>query len=365
VIHGISTKRFFSEIQEPLTKAIKMLTPHSREITASWRGLIDLLARDRAEFEVLCSLDLEAQYKNLLSSKFDNYKCALEMHGKELALRGVPEEHAVVSLAFHLESCLPFVTGNGLPRRELISALARLTSAGQLFLMSGYSRQGPAVWPALDDRERRKLSRDLHDEVGHALIVLKLYLEMIGLDLKKGNKRQIGLKLKEATTLVAGAIDSVRRLTLDLGPAILEELGLIPALKFYVRQFSSRTGIDVNLEEKGLPTKLPARYEAALYRLLQGALSNVAEHSGAKKVKVFLGCTKDGLITLTVEDDGKGFDMSRQQRPRRGFGLTAMRERIELLEGEFHVESRFTGTGRKPSGTTIEVDLPLQGCQTT
>jgi signal transduction histidine kinase len=210
----------------------------------------------------------------------------------------------------------------------------------------------------LDDRERQKLSGDLHDEVGADLIVLKLYIEMIALELAKGSVAPVGPKLQEALVLIAHAIDSVRRLTLDLGPAFLDSLGFLPALRSFVRQFSLRTGIKVELDEKDAPASMPASHETTLYRVLRGALSNVAKHSKARHVTVTLR-GKGDVFVMVVEDDGKGFDV-RAQRPERSFGFTAMRERVRGLRGRLHVRSRSAVRRGEKSGTRIEVRLPLR-----
>jgi signal transduction histidine kinase len=206
------------------------------------------------------------------------------------------------------------------------------------------------------ERERRRLSHDLHDEIGHDLILLKLYLEMMEMNFE--GSEQFQARLTEAIALVSHAIDSVRRLILDLGPAVFDELGFLPAVRSYITQFSSRTKINVNLSEGYLPNEIPSTHQVALYRLLQGALSNVLKHAAAKNVKVSLGSMHGSVLIMVVEDDGVGFDLT--ARPaRRSFGLTAMRERIEVLGGKIHVQSRPAASQAKAHGTRIEVDLPL------
>jgi two-component system sensor histidine kinase DegS len=209
------------------------------------------------------------------------------------------------------------------------------------------------------EQERRRLSQDLHDDIGHDLILLKLYLEMIVLNAGDTLPEALQSRLPEALALVSHAIDSVRRLVLDLGPAVFEELGFLPAVKEYIRQFSSRTRIKITLNAGVIPADVPSTHQVALYRLLQGALSNVLKHASAKSVKVTLGSMRDSVLIMIVEDDGVGFDTT--VRPRRSFGLTAMRERVEVLGGRIHLESRLASTGAKVHGTRIEVDLPLPG----
>ncbi len=208
------------------------------------------------------------------------------------------------------------------------------------------------------ERERRRLARDLHDEIGHDLIVLRLHLEMLALDLRNGKAGQLQRKLKEGVGLVKHALSSVRRLTLNLGPTVWSEQGFLPAVRIYARQFARMTAIQVRLRAARLRAKLPSSCETALYRVIQGALSNVAAHSGARHVSITL-TSDSGSVWMRIEDDGKGFDVKRKLgAAEKAFGLGAMRERIELLGGEIHFSSR-EARRAAGGGTTIEVRLPL------
>jgi signal transduction histidine kinase len=167
-------------------------------------------------------------------------------------------------------------------------------------------------------------------------------------------------RLSEAIGLVSHAIDSVRRLVLDLGPAVFDDLGFLPAVRTYTSQFSARTKIAVTLIEGDMPTNVPMSHQIALYRLLQGALSNVLKHSQAKNVKISLGCMRRAVLIMVIQDDGVGFDLSTTPG-NRSFGLTAMRERVEVLGGRIHIHSVPLSSRIAFRGTRIEVDLPLPG----
>jgi signal transduction histidine kinase len=145
-----------------------------------------------------------------------------------------------------------------------------------------------------------------------------------------------------------------------LGPAVFDDLGFLPAVRTYTSQFSARTKIAVTLREGYLPETIPMSHQVALYRLLQGALSNVLKHASAKTVKVSLGCMKDSVLILVIQDDGLGFDTTGKPGST-SFGLTAMRERVEMLGGRIHIQSMPEGSMSKIRGTRIEVDLPLSG----
>jgi signal transduction histidine kinase len=310
------------------------------------------LAFSPAELEAMSALFLPAYLSDVRAGRFDAFALALEREGHALAMRGMPENQAVGALFAQLESSLPYVFTPG--AGDMAAALVRLTFAGGLALAAGYSSARTTSWRSFGEQERHRLSRDLHDEIGHHLVVLKLYLGMIVKEISKARPTQIREKLEEATDLVSQAIQAVRRLILDLGPIALEGVGFLPAIKLYARQFTSRTGVKVEVRDTGLPPKLPATHEAALYRILQGALSNVLKHAHARKVKVTVGGPTRAVIGMSIEDDGVGFD---PVAPRQAFGLAAMRERVSSLGGRLRVDSRPTGSRRH--GTRIEIELPL------
>jgi two-component system NarL family sensor kinase len=212
------------------------------------------------------------------------------------------------------------------------------------------------------EQERRRLSHDLHDDIGHDLVMLKLHLEVLTNDVEQGKLSSLRPRLNDARTLISHTIESVRRLVLDLGPAVFDDLGFVPAIKFYTRRFSSTTRIAVTVQEGQLPREVPMSHQTALYRVLQGALSNVVKHAQAKHVKVALAGLKNAVLVMTIEDDGIGFDPDATPLGRR-FGLTAIRERIAVLGGKVHVQSWRAGSLGGRHGTRIEIDLPLPGGQ--
>jgi signal transduction histidine kinase len=116
----------------------------------------------------------------------------------------------------------------------------------------------------------------------------------------------------------------------------------------------------VRLREGYLPVDIPSSHQVAIYRLLQGALSNVLKHASAKNVNISLGSMKDVVLIMVIEDDGVGFDTTSRSR-RHSFGLTAMRERVEVLGGKMHLQSKPATPMAKVHGTRIEIDLPLPG----
>jgi signal transduction histidine kinase len=347
-----------AEIQAPVRRALALLSPHFEEIRSAWQKRLAGLGIEEDAYPKLAALTLESQQHNLRLSSLDAFRHDIERQGLVLERNGIPMTHTAAALAIYLDCCLPYLIDSDRKRKEPAVALARLISTSLFLILSSCATERTANWRRLQDRERHSLSRDLHDEIGHNLLVLKLYLEMMTTDLKRGDVSRLESKLEEALALVSYAVDSVRRLLLDLGPAMLAQFGFVPALKIYTRQFTLRTAIQVQMEVAEMPGNLPSNYETALYRVLQGSLSNVVNHSHAKRVKVRIGTVKNSVLVMSVEDDGSGFDLAATY-PHRAFGLTAMRERIEMLGGKFHIESWPLRSGIKKHGTRIEVDLPL------
>jgi signal transduction histidine kinase len=285
----------------------------------------------------------------------------------------------VAALGLFFEICLCGLLGEA-QDKEYALGLARLASVSQLFLASGYAGHRSAGVHMLEEKlkraeeraealaisvseanekERRRLSSDLHDEIGHDLVVLKLYLELITADVSEKVDGEVRKKLAEAISLSTRAIEAVRRLAFDLGPGIFEECGFVPAIRTYARHFTATTGVKAAVRVSPSKIRLQPRDELALYRVLQGALSNVLKHSKAKAVSITLNSVANSAA-MTVEDDGKGFNAARKLRDARAsFGLQAMRERIELLGGNFKIHSPAVQSGKKRHGTRIEVSLPM------
>jgi signal transduction histidine kinase len=293
----------------------------------------------------------------------------------------VTPECVAVAVALYVECCLPYLLSDEPENVVWTRAFARWASIYQFFLLTGYAQHAAAERQQLEERigqaerrlqdfsvelgeayekERRHLAQDLHDEIGHDLIVLKLYTEVIALDLKKNDISQLKRKLKESVALIKHALRSVRSLTFDLGPAIWNEQGFVPAVRLYARQFADRTGIQVRLDATRMQAHLPARCETALYKVLQGALSNVVAHADAHSIRITLANGRES-VAMKIEDDGRGFNVARKlDVPRQSYGLRAMRERIELLGGAINFASRPARLRAKCRGTTIEAYLPLQ-----
>jgi signal transduction histidine kinase len=205
------------------------------------------------------------------------------------------------------------------------------------------------------EEERQRLSRELHDELGQSLMVLKLQLKTLAREL--GSEEATGKNaFDQLSTSVDEIIESVRRLSWDLSPSILEDLGLMAALHNLfarVEEHYQLTGFTVEMDDLDPLFSPEARIN--IYRVFQESLTNIAKHAHPIRVTV-RARREDGQVAFAIEDDGVGFDMQairRLYQRKRGMGLAAMEERVRLLGGTFHIESQ---PGR---GTRINFTLPL------
>ena len=179
-----STTYLLPEIGQPMLRALKILAPHFKEIREMWNQLMQSRELDLevGDVDALACVMLEAHYAILRAGKLAAYRLALARCGQTLDRRGVPPVHAMIALSLYLESCCALLLNLNIGDIELPMALAHLNSASQSFVIAGYSKQHSTNWLRSVERERRRFSQDLHDEIGHNLIVLKLYIELMARD---------------------------------------------------------------------------------------------------------------------------------------------------------------------------------------
>jgi signal transduction histidine kinase len=201
---------------------------------------------------------------------------------------------------------------------------------------------------AAQEEERRKISRELHDEVGQSLWAMSLGIGNLHAALKSGNQeealRQIDLIRKIADTNAR----AVRNLSLLLRPSMLDDLGLVPALKWLAREISRTTDVQVDINAEELPEDLPDEHKTCIYRIVQEALRNCCRHARARHAWINLRAAGQRLL-LYVQDDGAGFDPAHEK----GLGLLGIEERVGHIGGTVQVSST---PGR---GTTIGLQLPM------
>ncbi len=205
----------------------------------------------------------------------------------------------------------------------------------------------------VQETERRNIALELHDEIGQVLTGLKLSLEM-GARLPA---EEAGKGLAQARVLVNELMARVRKLSLDLRPAMLDDLGLLPALLWHFEHYTAQTQVRVNFKHSGLEKRrFGMEVETAAYRMVQEALTNVARHAQVQDVTVRLS-THPQTLSIEIEDHGKGFDVESVLSASETSGLAGMRERAVLLGGSLNIESQ-PGAGTRLTAELSIADLP-------
>ena len=202
------------------------------------------------------------------------------------------------------------------------------------------------------ETERRSIARELHDEIGQTLTAVKINLQAMQ---RSSDMCAHASILEENISIIERTLQQVRNLSLDLRPSLLDDLGLVPALRWYTSRQAERTGFTAVLVADSLEAHLPPDVETVCFRVVQEALTNVARHAQAQHVLVELR-QRDAELELTIRDDGVGFDVrSALERASHGasLGLRGMEERVTLVGGQMEIES-------VPShGTEIRARFPL------
>lgn len=199
------------------------------------------------------------------------------------------------------------------------------------------------------ETERRALSRELHDEVGQSLSAVLVELRNLSSGQAVRSEDHLRSHVETIKALVENSVRVVRNMALLLRPSMLDDLGLIPALKWQARECSKRTSMEVNVAAELDSDNLPDDYKTCIYRIVQEALHNCARHSQATTVKIKVQQGTDRL-TLTIQDDGQGFDT----RQVKGMGLLGIQERVARLGGKCDIISH------PGIGTILSVELPFK-----
>jgi signal transduction histidine kinase len=196
------------------------------------------------------------------------------------------------------------------------------------------------------ERERRKVGRDLHDRVGGSLTLLKLAAHKA----RQAPAEKSGEALAEIEKIADEIYEEVRTLSYALKPDMLDDLGLVEMLPAHFEQYTDRCGIKVSFQHSGLEKRLPVEIEITVFRIIQEALVNVARHAGASEVTVRLVC-QGGALHLEIEDDGCGFDPAGIDQP--SSGISDMQDRAYLVGGVVTVDSS------PGAGTCVSCELPI------
>ncbi|HVR36729.1 MAG TPA: PAS domain-containing sensor histidine kinase [Methylomirabilota bacterium] len=208
------------------------------------------------------------------------------------------------------------------------------------------------------EEERKRISRELHDDISQTLVNISVHLESLVQEARL-NPQRLKRQIARTRKLVERSIDIVHRFARDLRPSALDHLGLISTLQSSMTEFMQRTGVRVRFTAFAGVERLNSARRTVLYRVVQSALSNVARHAGASRVDVHIQKCRDH-VCMTIQDNGKSFDTARPRFRKGGrcLGLLGMRERLEMVGGCFEIRSA------PGAGTTVEARIPL-GRKTT
>ncbi|RLL46666.1 histidine kinase [Oceanobacillus piezotolerans] len=197
--------------------------------------------------------------------------------------------------------------------------------------------------------ERRKISREIHDGPAQMLANILLRSEIVEKVYQQGEMEKALEEIRSIRVLIRSSLYEVRRIIYDLRPMALDDLGLIPTVKKYIKTVSDYNNLDIDLVVMGRDIRLQQKYEIALFRLMQESLQNAIKHAQATMIKVKLEIGSN-RITMLIIDNGKGFDT--QIKKDKSFGLLGMKERVEMLDGSLNINSTIG------KGTIVSIQVP-------
>lgn len=205
----------------------------------------------------------------------------------------------------------------------------------------------------IKEKERKKISKELHNVIGQNLSVIKMNLEIILQRKVKSIAYESSQDIKSIIALTDNSIQEIKKLSMDVRPSILDDLGLVPALKWYTKNCSVTKGPEITLTTD-IKTKLPPDIETNIYRISQEAISNALKNSKAKIINVSVTTANNELL-LSIKDDGRGFEPEKYLKGMGNgkLGIISMQERATLMKGIFNIKSEFG------KGTNIEIKIPL------
>jgi two-component system, NarL family, sensor histidine kinase DegS len=204
------------------------------------------------------------------------------------------------------------------------------------------------------EEERMRIARDMHDGPAQSMANLVLQAEILERLLDR-NPKQLLTELGEFKNSVRNALEEIRQLIFDLRPMTLDDLGLVPTLRKFIKEYGDRYGLATRFNVVGQERRLPGNTEGVLFRIIQEALTNVHKHARAKMAEVTMNL-QPSRVSVVIKDDGQGFDVARTEanlHKNKNLGLLSMRERAELEKGTLEIRSQ---PGR---GTEVKVEVPL------
>jgi PAS domain S-box-containing protein len=208
---------------------------------------------------------------------------------------------------------------------------------------------------SVQEKERRRISRELHDETGQSLTAMKINLELLENEIPE-NTSKIRQRLTDTKQLLTHTLKEVRSLSFELRPSLLDDFGILAAIRGYSKNFSERSNINVEVLGKNIVERFTPEIEILFYRCAQEALNNVAKHSDAKNVTIYI-ILNETELRMRIKDDGKGFDVRKhfeKNMSSSSIGLFGMRERASLVDGTLRIHSE------KNKGTVLEILVPVK-----
>ncbi len=222
------------------------------------------------------------------------------------------------------------------------------------------NRQRATLIINAQEEERKRVARELHDETSQILTSLLISLAVLEESITSQQARD---RIAETRQMAHQTLRAIRNLSFDLRPSALDDLGLLPALHWYIKEYQQKCALEVDFQASGFKERLPAELETVLYRIVQEALTNTARHAQARKVTVCLEESEHEIHAI-ISDNGRGFDAEKIQKipgagQEHGWGLVGMHERASLLDGNLTI------TSQPEQGTTIDVSIPLHSITTS
>ena len=240
------------------------------------------------------------------------------------------------------------ILGIGAANGMLVVVVVLTAVADRLQKQQGLLRMFSRQLVEVQEIERRHLARELHDEIGQALTAAKINVELA----TEGSPGAALGRLRETTAILDRLLGQVRQICLDLRPLMLDDLGLVPALRSLLDQQGRRASVAVRFSTENIPENLDPEIQTTCFRIAQEAITNALRHAGATQIDVDLRC-ENGKLRLLIRDNGIGFDVESAQAQTVGLGLFGIKERAALVGGRVKIVSS------PKKGTTIEVFLPL------
>jgi len=201
------------------------------------------------------------------------------------------------------------------------------------------------------EEERKRISREIHDGPAQMLANILLRADLVERTYRERSGEEALVEMKNMRLMVRDSLQEVRRIIYDLRPMALDDLGLIPTIRKYLANVEDYHQINISLSEQGIQGRFDSKYEVALFRLIQESIQNAVKHGAPKNIHVNFRIEKNQIFLL-IRDDGIGFDL--ESKKENSFGLIGMRERVEMLDGEFSIKSQIG------QGTTVHVKIPLK-----